>query len=478
MNVIPNGVMFPSDDLESFARPALFEYNAGVVLLLRVLVRVFSGIFRPLSRRRRPGEPIECLLVGYGGANNTGAEARTAEAIRQMLAADERLRITLTSLDRRQTLRYINEAERLRVAQIHPVFLISILRLVLHSDLVVLIEGSCFKENFSSALLWFFLYAAGLAQRLGKPTVAYGVDAGALSPANRRWARDVAERMDLLMVRTGSARGLLRSMGVFREIVVTADTAFTLVPENEAWAETVLLGQGIDLSRPIVGIAFEEFFWWPVVPRPLAALFGVREDRYKSVYYHSWGRDGRARSSAMKEQVARYADWAAKAYGVQIVLIAMERLDIGPCRDLQGMISAHTVLVDADHANAAQVAAILRRLDWLVTCRYHALVLAMGGRVPTIGLAHDERIATIMDELGLLQEAFVSFDDGDVLELLEEKTRWLREHSSSVRRRIESSLPGYLTRMAENGRRFGELLASRFPAGPPVTEQKATEQFG
>lgn len=434
-----------------------------MVCVLRSLVWLFGCIFRPFSRRWQPGEAIECLVVGYGGANNTGAEARTAEAIRQMQAADERLRITLTSLDRRQTLRYIDEGSRLRVAQIHPVFIVSILRLVLRSDLVVLIEGSCFKENFAAALLWFFLYTAGLAQRFGKPTVAYGVDAGPLKPANRRWARDVAERMDLLMVRTHGARQVLRSIGVAREIAVTADTAFTLQPEGESWAETVLAGQGVDLSRPIVGIAFEEFFWWPVVPRPLRALVGIGEDRYKSVYYHSWGRDGRARSRALKEQVARYADWAVATYGAQVVLVAMERLDIGPCRDVQGMIGARTVIVDADHANAAQIAAILRRLDWLVTCRYHALVLAMGGAVPTIGLAHDERIATIMDELGLLQDAFVSFEDGDVLALLQEKTRWLREHSSMVRRTIASSLPGYLARMAENGRRFGELVAGRFP---------------
>lgn len=437
----------------------------SMVFLLRCLSRLFGLAGRPFARRRRAGMPVHCLLVGYGGAANTGAEARTAEAIAQMLSVDARIAITLTSLDRQQTLRYLAESERVRIAEVHPIFVWDLLRLVLRADVVVLIEGSCFKENFSSALLWFFLYAAELAWRLGRPTVAYGVDAGTLSGANRDWARDVAERMDLLMVRTEGARNVLRSIGVRREIAVTADTAFTLVPAPAAWARTVLRSQGIDLARPILGIAFEEFFWWPVVPSVFRALAGVRKDRYKSIYYHSWGGDGQARSRRMKEQVAAYADWAAREYGAQVVLIAMERLDIGPCRDLQAMPQSPCAFIDADHADARQIAAVLGELSWLVTCRYHALILAMLGGVPAIGLAHDERIASIIDELGCIDDAFISHDEPDIFGLLVEKTRLMRHRSTQMQRAITAALPRYLDRMAENGRLFGALLRERFPEG-------------
>lgn len=430
---------------------------------LRILVWFLGWICRPFARHPWKGGPIECLLVGYGGANNTGAEARTAQAIKQMLSVDSRLSITLTSLDRCQTLRYVSESDRVHIAEINPIFLGCMLRLVLRSDVVVIIEGSCFKENFSSALLWFFLYATGLAQRLGLPTVAYGVDAGHLSEANSRWAQEVAGRMDLVMVRTQGAKQVLRSMGVTRDIPVTADTAFTLKPADESWAETVLLGQGIDLSRPILGIAFEEFFWWPVIPRPVRALVGVKEDRYKSIYYHSWGEDGKTRGRQMKDQVARYADWAASEYNAQVVIVAMERLDILPCLDLKSMIAAHSVFVDADHADASQIAAIIHRLDWLVTCRYHALIFALMGCVPTIGLSHDERISAIMDELGFIEDAFISYDEKDIFGLLQSKTQILKGRSSQMRKVIEQALPRYLDRMAENGRLFGELLRRRFP---------------
>lgn len=428
------------------------------------MVKIFAWVFERCHKCWAPGGSIRCLVVGYGGANNTGSEARTACAIDQMLAADPRIDITLTSLDRRQTFRYLVESERLHVVQINPVFIISMLKLVLRADIVVLIEGSCFKENFSSALLWFFMYSAELAQRLGIPTVTYGVDAGALSPANRRWAKDVATKIDLLMVRTNAAAQVLRSIGVDREIAVTTDAAFSLKPEGARWAQTVLAGQGIDMARPIVGIAFEEFFWWPVVPSVWRALLGIDKDRYKSIYYHSWGGGAKEKSRSMKEQVAAYANWVAAKYDAQVVLFAMEHLDIRPCRDVQGLMKSRSILIDADHANARQIAALLRQLDWLITCRYHALVFAMGGGVPTVGLAHDERIAAILDELGLIDDAFISYEETEILELLKEKTCFIEKGAQSISRKIRAALPAYLARNEGNRSQFEGLVKKRFPA--------------
>ena len=385
------------------------------------------------------------------------------EAIRQMLDADPRISITLTSLDRQQTLRYLDESDRLKVYQFNPVFIGSILKLVLRTDLLVLIEGSCFKENFSSALLWFFMYAGDLAQRFGIPTVTYGVDAGPLSPANRRWAHDVAKKIDLLMVRTEHASRALRAIDIDREIIVTTDTAFTLVPETREWAEGVLSRQGIDLNRPIVGIAFEEFFWWPVVPGIWKALRGVKEDRYKSIYYHSWGGDGKEKSRRMKEQVAAYADWINTELNAQAIFFAMERLDIGPCQDVQRLMKSKSILIDADHYNARQIAGLLQRMNWLVTCRYHALVFSMGGGVPVIGLAHDERIETIMDELGLAHDYLIFYDETGVLEKLRDKTQRLLQNVPQIHSRIQASIPIYLTRMDKNERYFARLVSQKFP---------------
>lgn len=433
-----------------------------MVYLLRLITLLASTLLRPLKKKWRPGEPINCLLVGYGGAANTGAEARTDGAIRQILGVDQRIHIALTSLDRRQTLRYIEETERLRVVEINPIFIFSILELVFKAHMVVLVEGSCFKENFSSALLWFFLYAADLAQKFSLPTVTYGVDAGTLTDANRRWTISVANRIDLVMVRTHAAERVLNSIGVVNKIHVTTDTAFGIAAKSGDWAEAVFKSQGVDTNQPILGVAFEEFFWWPVVPSIWRAIKGQKEDRYKSIYYHSWGRNGKEKSRAIKEAVARYADWVASEYNASIVFFAMERLDIAPCNDVRALMKRKSILIDSDHANANQIAAFLRKLNWLVTCRYHALVLSLEGAVPVIGLAHDERIASIMDELGFIHDYFISHEDENIFDELTAKTLSLRNNESRVRQAIKASAPRYIERMNENARLFGELISGKF----------------
>jgi polysaccharide pyruvyl transferase WcaK-like protein len=402
-------------------------------------------------------------VVGYGGANNTGAEARTAGAIDQILKSDKRIRVTLTSLDREQTLRYLPETERLCIVQINPVFIFCMLRLVLRSDIVVLVEGSCFKDNFSSALLWFFMYSAGLAQKLKKPTVAYAVDAGNMKSSNMRWAKDVANKMDLLMTRTQTAAGLLREIGVRREIRVTTDTAFTLEPAGEKWAGECLASSGIDQRWPVVGIAFEELFWWPVVVDLWRAARGVKKDRYKSIYYHSWEGQAKTRSKKMKQDIAAYADFVAKEHGAQIVFFAMERLDAGPCKDVMSLMKFKSVLFDSNNFDAAQMTALLRRLSWLVTCRYHALIMSMGGGVPVIGVAHDERIETVMEELGMKEDYFIDYKQENILFDLKNKTHKLLSRHSEVSQKIREAFPAYIRRMEENAAYFSELIRDRFP---------------
>jgi len=436
-----------------------------MVYLLRFLAFFFGLIFRPFRKRWKPGEPIECLVVGYGGANNTGAEARTDEAIKQMLDADDRLRITITALDRERMLRYTKEHDRLRVRQIHMTFVFSILGLALKSDMLVLIEGSCFKENFSQALFWFFMYSADLAQRFGLPTVTYGVDAGSLRPANKVWGKKVAEKIDLLMTRTAAAKGVLKeTVGVQNDIIVTTDTAFTIEPETASWACQELESHGCDTKKPTIGIAFEELYWWPVVPSFWRFLTGQKEDRYKSIYYHTWPGNGREHSRAMKDTIANFAKWVSEEFDANVVFFAMERLDAEPCKDVMGMTNAPKALFDSDHYNAKQMTALLRELSMLVTCRYHALVLSMGGGVPVIGLAHDERIATIMDEVGLKKKYFINYREEGVEEKLKNMSSELMNDKVDINKRILESIPTYLSRMSENEKHFAQLLHDKFPA--------------
>ena len=208
------------------------------------------------------------LLIGYNGANNTGAEALLQADIadlRAVLGPDALL--TVPTLDETKLRRYLREGPGLRIAPIPPVFPAAVRRLVRGHDLVVLVEGSAFMDTWTRALLWYFLWAIHCAHRAGRPCLAYAVDAGRLDRLDRALVRHEAGRAGLIVVRSRAAADRLRDCGVTAPVEATADNAFNFQPRTDdadwlqrAWPEA---------ADGAVGLAPVDFSLFPVVVRPL-----------------------------------------------------------------------------------------------------------------------------------------------------------------------------------------------------------------
>ena len=86
---------------------------------------------------------IRVLMVGYNGANNTGAEALLLSDIEDVRAAlGPQAHITVPTLNEANLLRYLAESPTLRIAPMPTLFFGAIRRMVKDSDLVLLVEGS------------------------------------------------------------------------------------------------------------------------------------------------------------------------------------------------------------------------------------------------------------------------------------------------------------------------------------------------
>ena len=105
------------------------------------------------------------LVVGYSGANNTGAEAllrADIEDLRAVLGKD--LHITIPALNPANLRRYIREGPDLEIVPLPSIFFGTIRKLVHQADVVVLVEGSAYMDTWTSALLWYFLWATHCAE--------------------------------------------------------------------------------------------------------------------------------------------------------------------------------------------------------------------------------------------------------------------------------------------------------------------------
>jgi polysaccharide pyruvyl transferase WcaK-like protein len=393
------------------------------------------------------------LLVGYNGANNVGAEAlllSDIEDVRAVLGPDAL--ITVPTLNESNLRRYVQEGPNLRIAPIPTLFPLALRQLVAEHDLVMLVEGHCYMDASTSALLWAYLWATHCAHTMGKPCLAYAVDAGQLSPGNRRLVRHEASKTDLIITRSQAAADSLRECGVTAEIKVTADNAFNFqtAKSDESWVQRLWP----EARSGLVGLAVVNYHLWPVVMRP----WGKSEDCYKWPYYFSTSPERRRAADELADGYAALADCLAREHGKSVALICMEELDEPfACQVHHQMVHADRARVfSAREYNASQMTTLLRSLDLLMTSRYHGCVLSLAAQVPQLAVGHDLRLKTIYDELGLTVQFFVDPHAQDPCAGLKERVEKLLANPALEKECLRRGYAEHLSRARGNR----ELLRS------------------
>ena len=389
------------------------------------------------------------LLVGYNGANNTGAEALLLADIadvRKVLGPDAI--ITVPSLAPENLRRYVQESATLRIVRIPILYFAALRRLVRQNDLVMLVEGSTFMDTWGSVLLWAFLWSARCAERLGKRCIAYAVDAGTLRPLNRRLVRGIGSRMSMIITRNRAAADRLRAFGVQAPIVDTADNAFTFAtrPQDEGWVQRDWPAAAT--SAGMVGMAVVDCHLFPVVPRP----WGRRQDCYKWPYYFSRSAERRRGSGQLAAGYAAAADRIIRERGIPVALIAMEEVDERLARAIQGRMERPEMarVYSSRVYHASQMTVLLRGLRLLVTCRYHAGVLSLAARVPQVAVGHDLRLKTLHQDLALADRFFLDPRSPYLFARLDRLIDQLLDHPEVVADALEAGHALHLARARTN----------------------------
>jgi polysaccharide pyruvyl transferase WcaK-like protein len=385
--------------------------------------------------------PTKVLLVGYNGANNTGAEAlllSDIEDVRAVLGPDAL--ITIPTLNESNLRRYVQEGPNQRIVPIPTLFPLAVRQLVAEHDLIMLVEGHCYMEDSTSVLLWGYLWATHCAHTMGKPSLAYSVDAGHLSPVNRRLVRHEASQTNLIITRSQAAADRLHACGVTAPIKVTADNAlnFQTARSDEGWVQRVWP----EARSGLVGLAAVNYHLWPVVMRP----WGKSEDCYKWPYYFSTSRERRRAAAELADGYAALADCLVREHDKSIALICMEELDEPFARQIQQQMvhASRARLFSAREYSASQMTTLLRSLDLLVTSRYHGCVLSLAAQVPQLAVGHDLRLKTIYDELGFTDQFFLDPHTPNLCVTLKERVERLLANPAlekeSLRRGYEEHL--------------------------------------
>lgn len=350
----------------------------------------------PQALRWQPGEPLRLLLAGYLGAGNVGAEMRTGEIVRQVrhllgpdnvafdaiavtpdIKADALPGVRAVALDG-----YVPDAIRAAVDATHG---------------VIACEGSMFKSSFSDVLSAIMAASLGMAAADGKLAVGYGAEIGAMSAGLADFVR--AQAMDALVLpRNRPSQAAAERLGL--RAVLGADTAWTMAAAPLPDARARMRALGWNGRDPVLIVCPTNPFWWPVTADPRKASEmrsrGAHADiHYAQLFFHADSAERRAAYRAYIDGLGAAIAALVARRGMFPFHVAMERVDAPACADLARLVPGPTV-IGADLA-VSETVGLLRAADLLVSSRFHALVGAMPGLRPAIGVATDERIVNLLD---------------------------------------------------------------------------------
>jgi polysaccharide pyruvyl transferase WcaK-like protein len=403
------------------------------------------------------------LLVGYNGANNTGAEAKLLSIIKEIRSVlGPNAIITVPSLNETNLRRYLSESPTLKIKSVRPaLFFLDIRNHVKENDLIMLVEGSCYMDTWGSALLWAYLLATRYAHEMGKPCIAYSVDAGDASRFNRWFIRREASKTNLILARTQKAVERLRKWNVKVPIEVTADNAFSFNPNPE---DEGLLQKVWPEASYVVGVAAEDVYKWPVVVRPWAS----KKFLYRWPYYYTHTKESLEKSELLADVLAVQADEMIEEYGVSVAFLSMEGLDADFGKKIQGLMNHadKTRIFTSINYNASQMTSILRNLELLVTSRYHAGVLSLASQVPQTAIGHDLRIKDLYSDLGI-EDLFVDHEDPNRYELLSENVATLFDKYDLIQAKLKIGFDQYKEREKRNTVLFKKFLQENHPEWLP-----------
>ena len=396
------------------------------------------------------------LLVGYNGADNTGAEAKllvVLDEVRSVLGPNAC--VTVPTLNEANIRRYLQEGPNLKIKTVRPsLFFWDIRKFVRESDLVLLVEGSCYMDTWSPALLWYYLLATRYAHSMRIPCMAYAVDAGRASRFDSWLIRREAGKTDLIVSRTEEASERLKNWGVDAPIEVTADNAFAFSPRTE---DEGLLEKVWPEASHVVGMAVEDVYKWPVGVR----LWAQKQYCYRWPYYFTHTKESLENSERLAESLAFEADRIIETYDSDVALLAMEGLDTPFANGILGLMKRanRSRVFSSVEYNASQMTSILRSLELLVTSRYHAGVLSLPKQVPQTAIGHDMRLKDLYTDLEIT-DLFVGHEDPDRSAALARNVDTLFACPGEMKAKLRRGYEQYAEREGRNPRLLREFVES------------------
>jgi polysaccharide pyruvyl transferase CsaB len=369
-------------------------------------------------------KPFRVGISGSYGGLNLGDEAILQSMIQQ-LTQSLPVEITVFTRDIEDTRRRHPPAARVVFGRnlVRNEILPEIERL----DLFILGGGGILFDAEAK----IYMREVELALEKSVPVMAYAIGAGPLdTPEARQLVREHLNAIDAITVREPGARKVLEEAGVKREIAVTADPAFLLVPET--LPADALAREGLDPGRRLIGMSVRE---------PGAAAPDIDENMYHAL-------------------LADAADFMVERFDANVVLVPLEpkMLDVRHCHAvIARMLRPQRAMVLKGEYTSGQLLSLLGHFDFAVGMRLHFLIFAALQGVPFVALPYSSKVAGFLADMDLVMPPLHLVNAGRLIAHIDRN--W--DDRARLQQRIRQRLPELQRRAVESNAIATRLLRTR-----------------
>lgn len=340
------------------------------------------------------------LISGYYGFSNAGDEAMLTAIVTSLKQQAPQVELTVISGHPEVTARLHP------VKAIHRFNLWGILRAMAGTDLLLSGGGSLLQNVTSRMSLYYYLSIIGLAGLLGKKIMLF---AQGIGPIRGRFScfltRLVCQKADLITVRDDGSLEDLSSMGFDPATIhVTSDAVFSL-PVGRKDAGAGLLRQlGLDLDRPVVGLALRHW---------------KGEKRFT-------------------REFARAADRLQQEFGAQILFVPLQfPADAELSAQVRNQMQHQkNVFILEQKCSTQQYQDLICNFHLLIGMRLHALVFAALNDVPFMAISYDPKVDRFVD--GMKGDVVDTIGRVTADELVEQARRLWQEDGRQRRDQIRA----------------------------------------
>ena len=217
------------------------------------------------------------------------------------------------------------------------------------------------------------------AKMLKKKVVAYNTGLG---PINTNQGRNMLKRIlsncDFISLREHEGLDFIRENHIEVPVYLGADPVFNNEPTQKEEAVGLFKKEGIDFSKPILGININAYIdRWVITEGE-----GLTKKEFITMV-----------SSAVKGIIDRE--------GIQPVMICTNHGDLEIIKELRDTIDPDTVILDNYKYNHHQLMGMIGCMDFILGTRMHACVMAAAMGVPIVSISYAPKVKHFMRLIGI-----------------------------------------------------------------------------